>query len=100
MDLDALIALALHHAAATEDVVAQAVDLYSDAVMRDPHADRQAVASEIESLVPAVTQLVAQHFSQTLVKRAATVLAELESVDETAKPEPALPEAVIQDSGR
>jgi len=77
VDVDALVQLAIRHADTTEAVVASAVDLYRDAVLADPEADRDVVASEIELLVPAVTQLVAAHFSQTLVMRAAAVLDEV-----------------------
>jgi DNA-binding transcriptional MerR regulator len=81
VDAEGLIRLATRHADATEEVVAEAVELYRTAVLDDPGADRTTVASEIEQLVPAVTELVAAHFSQTLVQRAAAVLA---AVDEPA----------------
>ena len=78
VDVDGLVALAVQHANATEDVVARAVDLYAQAVTTNPEATRESVAHEIRMLVPAVTQLVAEHFSQTLVNRAAAVLAEVD----------------------
>jgi DNA-binding transcriptional MerR regulator len=78
VDVEGLIRLATRHADATEGVVAEAVELYRAAVRNDPDADRATVASEIELLVPAVTELVGAHFSQTLVERAAAVLAEID----------------------
>lgn len=81
VDVDALVRLAIQHATATEEVVAQAVDLYRDAVLVGGDPDRATVAAEIELLVPAVTRLVAEHFSQTLVSRAAVVLAGLDKAN-------------------
>ena len=81
VDVDSLVRLATRHADATERVVADAVELFRTAVRRDPNADRASVAAEIELLVPAVTELVATHFSQTLVERAAAVLAEIDLRD-------------------
>jgi DNA-binding transcriptional MerR regulator len=78
VDVEGLVRLATRHADATEAVVAEAVDLYRAAVLDDPQADRVTVASEIELLVPAVTELVAAHFSQTLVERSAAVLSEVD----------------------
>lgn len=81
VDVDSLVRLATKHADATERVVAEAVELFRTAVRSDPAADRASVAAEIELLVPAVTELVATHFSQTLVERAAAVLAEIDLRD-------------------
>ena len=81
VDVDALIRLAIRHAAATEDVVAEAVDLYRDAVLSERTVERDSVAADLQILVPAVTQLVAAHFSQTLVSRGAAVLADIDQDD-------------------
>jgi DNA-binding transcriptional MerR regulator len=82
VDVEGLIRLATRHADATEEVVAEAVDLYRAAVLSEPETDRRKVASEIEMLVPAVTELVAAHFTRTLVERAAAVLADVDEEGE------------------
>ena len=70
VDLEPLIALATTHASNIENLVSRAVDLYRAAVSAQPDRDRERIAEEIQALVPAVTRLVAEHFSRTLVERA------------------------------
>ena len=67
VDLDPLVELATTHAANIESVIARAVVLYRAALDAQPGIDRAAMAKEIEALVPAVTRMVADHFSRALV---------------------------------
>jgi DNA-binding transcriptional MerR regulator len=76
VDLEPLIVLATTHAANIESLVAQAVALYRAAVDAQPGVDRAQVAKELEALVPAVTRLVAGHFSRALVDHVAMILVE------------------------
>lgn len=70
VDLEPLVALAQKHAENIEELVSEAVNLYRSAVSNQPDRDRERIAGEIRGLVPAVTSLVADHFSRTLVRRA------------------------------
>lgn len=74
VDVQRLIGLAASHAANIDALVEAAVDLYREAVDSQPDRDRERIASDIQSLVPAVTRLVADHFSRTLVTRAAELV--------------------------
>lgn len=71
VDLEPLVALATAHAANIESLVADAVALYRVAVDSDDGSDRQRIARDIEALVPAVTRLVSDHFSRTLIDHVA-----------------------------
>lgn len=74
VDLNQLVALATEHATNIESLVDEAVTLYRAAVEAQPDRDRARIADEIQALVPAVTRLVAEHFSRTLVERAAEII--------------------------
>ncbi len=76
MDLEPLIELATSHAAHVDVLVRNAVSLYRDAVDGDGHIDRSRVAREIQALVPAVTRLIADHFSRSIVEHAAELVDE------------------------
>ena len=76
VDLEPLIAVATEHAGNIDAVVSEAVELYRAAVASHPGRDRRQIAQEIQSLVPAVTRLVADHFSRVLVERAAALVDE------------------------
>ncbi len=81
--LGELLALALRHAESTREVAERAADLFDRHVRRDrsgaERPEREVVAS-FERLLPAVTALVAHHFSRTLV---AVALARLEERGES-----------------
>jgi DNA-binding transcriptional MerR regulator len=74
VDLDPLVEVATKHATNIEAIVKEAVALYRAAVASQPDRDRGQVAREIQSLVPAVTSLVADHFSRTLIEHAAELV--------------------------
>ena len=84
VDLDPLIQLATTHAAHIESLVEQGVALYRSAVDAQPSVDRAAVAAEIQALVPAVTRLVADHFSRALVDHMARTIADDRSIESDA----------------
>ena len=72
LPLDALIAIAVEHAAHVEVVIDDAIDLFTKFVPTDQPDNG---AATIARLVPAVSELVAQHFRHTLVDRASRRLA-------------------------
>lgn len=76
VDLDPLMAVATRHAENIETLVTEAVTLYKNALASQPDRDRAQVAREIQSLVPAVTSLVADHFARTLIEHAAGLVDE------------------------
>ena len=101
MPLDDLIGLALRHASNMEAVAADAVGLFAERFADVPAAQRADLAAR---LIPLVTDLVAQHFRESLVEHATErILAgdiddgEARS-DATAKAAPNAPTA--GDSGR
>ena len=67
MPLDDLIGLALRHASNMEAVAADAVELFADRFADRPASERADLAAR---LIPLVTDLVAQHFRESLVERA------------------------------
>lgn len=67
MPLDDLIGLALRHASNMEAVAADAVGLFADRFADVPTAQRADLAGR---LIPLVTDLVAQHFRESLVEHA------------------------------
>ncbi len=68
--LDRLAALATRHATGIEDVVDEAIELFSEYV-RPTQSDSPAdLAKLFQLLLSHVTRLVAQHFHQTVVSRA------------------------------
>ncbi len=67
MPLDDLIGLALRHASNMEAVAADAVELFADRFSERPAPERADLAAR---LIPLVTDLVAQHFRESLVERA------------------------------
>lgn len=67
MPLDDLIGLALRHASNMEAVAADAVGLFADRFAGVPAAQRADLAAR---LIPLVTDLVAQHFRESLVEHA------------------------------
>jgi DNA-binding transcriptional MerR regulator len=74
VDFEPLIGLATAHAANIEALVVDAVALYRSAVDSQEGVDRRRIAREIEALVPAVTRLVSDHFSRTLVEHVAALV--------------------------
>ena len=79
--LDRLAALATRHATGIEDVVDEAIELFSEFV-RPTQSDSPAdLARLFQLLLAHVTRLVAQHFHQTVVTRASE---RLEGSDDTA----------------
>jgi len=67
MPLDDLVGLALRHASNMEAVAADAVELFAGRFAERPAAERAELAAR---LIPLVTDLVAQHFRESLVERA------------------------------
>ena len=67
MPLDDLIGLALRHASNMEAVAADAVELFADRFVGVPAAERADLAAH---LIPLVTDLVAQHFRESLIEHA------------------------------
>ncbi len=67
MPLDDLIGLALRHASNMEAVAADAVGMFADRFADRPAAERAELAAR---LIPMVTDLVAQHFRESLVEHA------------------------------
>ena len=65
--LDDLVGLALRHASNMEAVAADAVELFAERFSERPAAERADLAGR---LIPLVTDLVAQHFRESLVERA------------------------------
>jgi DNA-binding transcriptional MerR regulator len=77
--LTELLALAIHQADATREVVDRAIELFDKHVRRDRSGEERDAAEVIEAferLLPTVVGLVARHFHRTLVARA---LARLEA---------------------
>lgn len=68
MPLDDLVGLALRHASNMDAVAADAVDLFANRFADLPAGQRAELAAR---LIPLVTDLVAEHFRQSLVERAA-----------------------------
>lgn len=66
IDETALLSLAVRHAERIEASVDEAIGLFEDRVGED----RAETATEIERLLPAVLDLVGEHFRQTLLARA------------------------------
>ncbi|HEC09410.1 MAG TPA: MerR family transcriptional regulator [Acidimicrobiales bacterium] len=71
--LDELVALALRHADHVESVVAEAVELFGRHL---PRGDHEGTAEMIRRLVPLIGDLVADHFTQTLVDTATARIAD------------------------
>ena len=67
MPLDDLVGLALRHASNMEAVAVDAVELFADRFADRPAAQRADLAAR---LIPLVTDLVAQHFRESLVEHA------------------------------
>ncbi len=67
MPLDDLVGLALRHASNMEAVADDAVELFAQRFGNRPNDERAELATW---LIPLVTDLVAQHFRETLVERA------------------------------
>ncbi len=68
---DELVALALRHADHVESVVAEAVELFGRHL---PRGDHEGTAKMIRELVPVISDLVADHFRQTLVDTATSLI--------------------------
>ena len=68
--LDRLAALATRHATGIEDVVDEAIDLFSEFVRPGQSDSPSDLANLFQFLLAHVTRLVAQHFHQTVVSRA------------------------------
>ena len=82
MPLDDLIGLALRHASNMEAVAADAVGLFADRFADRPAAERAELAAR---LIPLVTDLVAQHFRESLVEHATDRILAGDIDDEPAK---------------
>ena len=74
VDLEPLVSVATEHAANIDALVKEAVRLYRAAIASQPDLDRARIAREIQGLLPAVTRLVADHFSRTLVEHASELV--------------------------
>ena len=92
MPLDGLVGLALRHASNMDAVAADAVDLFASRFAELPGAQRADLAAR---LIPLVTDLVAEHFRQSLVERATermladdAVASERNASDEPLEAEP------------
>ena len=68
---DQLIQLAVRHADHVESVARDAVTLFADQLAGK---DDSSQAATVETIIPVVTELVAQHFRQTLVEQVARYL--------------------------
>jgi DNA-binding transcriptional MerR regulator len=98
LPLPELLALAIHQADATREVVDRAIDLFDRHVRHESTgAERspELVIDAFRRMLPAVTALVANHFQRTLVSRA---LARLERVGDQDGLRHAL--AATRDAGR
>ncbi len=84
MPLDDLIGLALRHASNMEAVAADAVGLFADRFAGVPTAQRADLAAR---LIPLVTDLVAQHFRESLVEHATERILAGDIDDGPARPE-------------
>jgi salicylate biosynthesis isochorismate synthase/menaquinone-specific isochorismate synthase len=82
MPLDDLVGLALRHASNMEAVAADAVELFADRFAGRPAAERAELAAR---LIPLVTDLVAQHFRESLVERATERILSGDIDDEPAR---------------
>jgi len=80
LPLDELTAIAVEHAAHVENIVDRAIDLFGRLAPQDG-AEENDGSALISRLVPAVSDLVAQHFRQTLVSRATQRVAEHDVVE-------------------
>ncbi|MCP3936505.1 MAG: isochorismate synthase [Actinomycetia bacterium] len=77
LPVDELAALALRHADHVEEIVDSAIDIFRRHLPTDDPGEQ---AEAVMNLVPAVSELVSQHFRRTLLDRAsARVIAELGS---------------------
>lgn len=74
--LDRLAALATRHATGIEDVVDEAIELFSEFVRPTQSDSPSDLAHLFQVLLSHVTRLVAQHFHQTVVSRASERLAD------------------------
>ena len=95
MPLDDLVGLALRHASNMEAVAADAVGLFADRFADRPAAQRADLAAR---LIPLVTDLVAQHFRESLVEHATERIRAGDITDDpagraavTAVPAPSVP---------
>lgn len=79
LPIDDLVPLAVEHAGHIEALVEAAIDVFARSLPDD--ADP---AATIATLVPAVTELVAQHFRHTLVDRATARLRDIEPAEATS----------------
>ncbi len=86
MPLDDLIGLALRHASNMEAVAADAVGLFADRFAGVPTAQRADLAAR---LIPLVTDLVAQHFRESLVEHATERILAGDIDDGPARPDAA-----------
>ncbi len=68
--LDELTQLAATHAANVETVVDEAIELFVTHVKGDTVGDDEQLLEVVETMLPEVTRLVAQHFHHALVSRA------------------------------
>ncbi|MCG8589968.1 MAG: MerR family transcriptional regulator [Proteobacteria bacterium] len=70
--IDVLLRLAVEHARNVQDVADQAIDLFDEYVRKAGEAaeDSASITGAFQTLLPAVTRLVALHFQRTLVNRA------------------------------
>jgi DNA-binding transcriptional MerR regulator len=71
--LTELLALAIHQADATREVVDRAIEMFDRHVRRDRQGEERDAAEVVEAferLLPTVVGLVAHHFQRTLVSRA------------------------------
>ena len=74
VDLEPLVSVATEHEANIDALVKEAVRLYRAAIASQPDRDRVRIAGEIQALLPAVTRLVADHFSRKLVEHASELV--------------------------
>jgi hypothetical protein len=63
---DQLIQLAVRHADHVESVAKDAVALFADQLTGE---ENSAQAATVENIIPVITELVAQHFRQTLIEQ-------------------------------
>ncbi len=92
MPLDGLMGLALRHASNMEAVAADAVGLFADRFADVPKSQRADLAAR---LIPLVTELVAQHFHESLVEHATDRILAADEDDETS----ASNEHLLRDAG-
>ena len=68
--LDQLLTLAAEHAHNVQQIAERSIDLFDDHVRKGPSPDDHAISKAFETLLPAVTRLVALHFQRTVINRA------------------------------